>query len=105
AGTLSGDGVGLVVLRRLEDALADGDPVRAVIRGSALTNDGSAKLGFTAPSPDRQTAAITEAWSAAGLSPSAAQYLEMHGTATALGDRVELAATAAALGPDARCAI
>ncbi|MEU4222093.1 beta-ketoacyl synthase N-terminal-like domain-containing protein, partial [Actinoplanes sp. NPDC026623] len=98
AGTVAGSGVGVVVLRRLADALADGDPVRAVILGSAVTNDGSAKVGFTAPSVDRQTEAITEAWAAAGLEPAAAQYLEMHGTATALGDPVELAAAAAAVG-------
>lgn len=99
-GTLSGEGLGLVVLRRLGDAQADGDPIRAVILGSALTNDGSRKLGFTAPSPDRQTAALREAWGNAGLHPSAAQYIEMHGTATALGDQVEAAAVAAALTED-----
>ncbi len=98
AGTVPGTGVGVVVLRRLDDALADGDPVRAVIRGSAVTNDGKAKVGFTAPGVDQQTAAIVEAWSAAGLDPSAAQYLEAHGSGTELGDRVELAAAAAAFG-------
>ncbi|MGH3750425.1 MAG: beta-ketoacyl synthase N-terminal-like domain-containing protein, partial [Micromonosporaceae bacterium] len=94
-GTVPGNGVGVMVLRRLEDALADGDPVRAVIRGSAITNDGGAKVGFTAPGVDQQTAAIIEAWSAAGLDPAAAQYLEAHGTGTDLGDRIELAAAAA----------
>ncbi|QMU77305.1 hypothetical protein GXW83_17985 [Streptacidiphilus sp. PB12-B1b] len=96
AGTVPGNGVGVVVLRRLADALADGDPVRAVIRGSAVTNDGRARLGFTAPGVERQTAAIIEAWDAADLDPRTAQYLEAHGTATALGDRVELAAAAEA---------
>lgn len=96
AGTVPGSGVGVLVLRRLEDALADGDPVRAVIRGSAVTNDGSGKVGFTAPGVDQQTAAITEAWAAAGLDPSAAQYLEAHGTGTELGDRIELEAAGAA---------
>lgn len=107
AGTVGGNGVGVVVLRRLEDALADGDAVHAVIRGTAVTNDGSAKVGFTAPSVDRQTTAIVEAWAAAGLDPSAAQYLEMHGTGTELGDRVELAAAAGALGqaPERPCGI
>lgn len=106
AGTVSGNGVGVLVLKRLEDALADGDPIRAVIRGSAVTNDGSAKIGFTAPGVDRQTAAIVEAWAAAGLDPSAAQYLEMHGTGTELGDRIEIAAvTAAFAGADTRCGI
>ena len=96
AGTTPGNGVGLVVLRRLADALADGDPVRAVIRGSAVTNDGGTRVGFTAPGVDQQTAAVTEAWDAAGLDPADAQYLEAHGTATALGDRIELAAAAEA---------
>ncbi|MFI6107830.1 beta-ketoacyl synthase N-terminal-like domain-containing protein [Streptomyces sp. NPDC051310] len=100
-GTVPGSGVGVVVLRRLEDALADGDPVRAVVRGSAVTNDGSAKVGFTAPGVDGQTAAITDAWAAAGLDPAQAQYLEAHGTGTELGDRIELAAAGAAFA-DAR---
>ncbi|GHG97186.1 beta-ketoacyl synthase N-terminal-like domain-containing protein [Streptomyces lanatus] len=98
AGTVPGSGVGVLVLRRLEDALADGDPVRAVIRGTAVTNDGSGKVGFTAPGVDQQTAAITEAWAAAGLDPSAAQYLEAHGTGTELGDRIELEAASTAFG-------
>ncbi len=98
AGTVAGNGVGVVVLRRLADALADADPIRAVVLGSAVTNDGAAKLGFTAPSVQRQTAAIAEAWAAAGRTPAEAQYLEMHGTGTALGDPVELAAAAAAVG-------
>ncbi|SEC36313.1 type I polyketide synthase [Streptomyces sp. KS_5] len=96
AGTVPGSGVGVLVLRRLEDALADGDPVRAVIRGTAVTNDGAGKVGFTAPGVDQQTAAITEAWAAAGLEPSAAQYVEAHGTGTELGDRIELEAASAA---------
>ncbi|MFJ8534712.1 beta-ketoacyl synthase N-terminal-like domain-containing protein [Streptomyces sp. NPDC093591] len=96
AGTVPGSGVGVLVLRRLADALADGDPVRAVIRGSAVTNDGSGKVGFTAPGVDQQSAAITEAWAAAGLEPSAAQYVEAHGTGTELGDRIELEAASAA---------
>ncbi|MEY9994218.1 3-oxoacyl-[acyl-carrier-protein] synthase II [Streptomyces sp. V4I8] len=106
AGTVPGSGVGVLVLRRLEDALADGDPVRAVIRGTAVTNDGSGKVGFTAPGVDRQTAAITEAWAAAGLEPSAAQYVEAHGTGTELGDRIELeaASTAFAGGTEGRVA-
>ncbi|QOV35586.1 hypothetical protein IM697_36935 [Streptomyces ferrugineus] len=101
AGTVPGSGVGVLVLRRLQDALADGDPVRAVIRGTAVTNDGSGKVGFTAPGVDQQTAAITEAWSAAGLEPSAAQYVEAHGTGTELGDRIELAAASAAFASGA----
>jgi acyl transferase domain-containing protein/acyl carrier protein len=95
-GTVPGNGVGVVVLRRLADALADGDPVRAVIRGSAVTNDGAARVGFTAPGVDQQTAAIVEAWTTAGLDPADAQYLEAHGTATQLGDRIEASAASAA---------
>jgi 3-oxoacyl-[acyl-carrier-protein] synthase II len=105
AGTVPGNGAGVVVLRRLADAVADGDPIRAVILGTAVTNDGAAKLGFTAPGVDQQTAAIVEAWSAAGLAPSAAQYLETHGTATELGDRVEAAAMRAAFGDKGHCGI
>ncbi|MGW7363011.1 beta-ketoacyl synthase N-terminal-like domain-containing protein [Streptomyces sp. NPDC054841] len=105
AGTVPGHGVGVVVLRRLEDALADGDPVRAVLRGTAVTNDGAAKVGFTAPGVDQQTAAIAEAWSAAGLEPALAQYLEAHGTGTQLGDRIEIAAASAALAGSAGCRI
>ncbi|MFF1448606.1 beta-ketoacyl synthase N-terminal-like domain-containing protein [Streptomyces sp. NPDC058274] len=95
-GTVPGNGAGVVVLRRLSDALADGDRVRAVIRGTAVTNDGATKVGFTAPGVDQQTAAIVEAWAAAGLDPADAQYLETHGTATQLGDRIEMAAATAA---------
>ncbi|MEV0231422.1 beta-ketoacyl synthase N-terminal-like domain-containing protein [Nonomuraea sp. NPDC050786] len=102
AGMVGGDGVGLVVLRRLEDAQADGDQIHAVIRGTAVSNDGAARVGFTAPGVDGQTAAILEAWAAAGLDPADAQFLEAHGTGTDLGDRIEVAAAAAAFA-GARC--
>jgi acyl transferase domain-containing protein/acyl carrier protein len=105
AGTVGGNGVGLLVLRRLADALADGDPIRAVILGTAVTNDGAAKVGFTSPGVDQQTTAIREAWAVAGLDPTAAQYLEAHGTGTEVGDRIELAAANAAFGGAARCVI
>ncbi|MEV0383887.1 beta-ketoacyl synthase N-terminal-like domain-containing protein [Nonomuraea sp. NPDC050643] len=107
AGTVGGDGVGLVLLRRLEEAVSDGDPIHAVIRGTAVTNDGTARVGFTAPGVDGQTAAIVEAWAAAGLDPAAAQYLEAHGTGTDLGDRIEVAAAAAAFTREetGRCGI
>ncbi|HZB29068.1 MAG TPA: beta-ketoacyl synthase N-terminal-like domain-containing protein [Streptosporangiaceae bacterium] len=105
AGTVGGNGVGLVVLRRLADALACGDPIRAVIVGSAVTNDGAGKVGFTSPGVDQQTTAIREAWTVAGLYPAAAQYLEAHGTGTEVGDRIELAAASAAVGEVARCVI
>lgn len=97
-GTVRGNGVGVVVLRRLEDAVADGDPIHAVIRGTAAANDGADKIGFTAPSVHGQTTAMTEALAAADVAPHSVGYIEMHGTATALGDRIEVAATAAAYG-------
>ncbi|TLF49608.1 polyketide synthase, partial [Nonomuraea sp. KC401] len=105
AGTVGGNGVGLVVLKRLEDALADGDPIHAVVRGTALSNDGAGRVGFTAPGVDGQTAAIVEAWAAAGLEPADAQFLEAHGTGTDLGDRIEVAAAAAAFDGAQGCAI
>ncbi|GAA3546946.1 hypothetical protein GCM10022419_028950 [Nonomuraea rosea] len=105
AGMVGGDGVGLVVLKRLEDAVADGDPIYAVVRGTALTNDGSARVGFTAPGVDGQVAAIVEAWESAGLDPADAQFLEAHGTGTDLGDRIEVAAAAGAFAGARRCGI
>ncbi|MFC5832155.1 beta-ketoacyl synthase N-terminal-like domain-containing protein [Nonomuraea insulae] len=104
AGTVGGNGVGLVVLRRLEDAVADGDPIHAVIRGTAASNDGPGRVGFTAPGVEGQISAIVEAWAAAGLDPADAQFLEAHGTGTDLGDRIEVTAAAAAFD-GARCAI
>jgi phthiocerol/phenolphthiocerol synthesis type-I polyketide synthase E len=91
-GTVPGSGAAVVVLRRLADALADGDPIRAVVRGTAINNDGSAKAGFAAPSVDGQAGAISEALAIAGVSPAEIGYVEAHGTATPLGDPIELAA-------------
>ena len=91
-GTISGSGVGVVVLKRLADALADGDCVHAVIRGSALNNDGSVKVGYTAPSVEGQAAVIAEALAVAGVEADSVSYVEAHGTATALGDPIEVAA-------------
>ncbi|RVX41393.1 acyl transferase domain-containing protein [Nonomuraea polychroma] len=85
-------GVGVVVLRRLADALADGDPVLAVLHGSAVNNDGADKAGFTAPSLRGQTRAVAEALAVAGASPREIGLIEAHGTATALGDPIEVAA-------------
>jgi natural product biosynthesis luciferase-like monooxygenase protein len=96
AGTVFGCGAGVVVLKRLEDALADGDTVRAVLRGTAVNNDGAGKAGFTAPSVAGQAAVVAEALANAGLSPDDIGYIEAHGTATALGDPVEIAALARA---------
>ena len=91
-GTLFGGGVGVVALKRLTDALAEGDPVRAVILGSAVNNDGASKAGYTAPSVDGQAAVITEALSVAGVDADSISYLEAHGTGTALGDPIEILA-------------
>ncbi len=91
-GSIFGSGVGLVVLKRLEDALADRDTIRAVILGSAVTNDGSLKVGFTAPGVEGQAAAISEALAVAGVDPETVGYLEAHGTGTALGDPIEIQA-------------
>ncbi|MFE0593175.1 type I polyketide synthase [Micromonospora echinospora] len=98
-GTVAGDGVGVVVLKRLADALTDGDHVHAVIRGSAVNNDGSAKVGITAPSTTGQVAVIRDALAVAGFAPETVDYVEAHGTGTALGDPIELRALAEALGP------
>jgi acyl transferase domain-containing protein len=91
-GTVSGEGAGLVVLKRLSDALADGDRIHAVIKGSAVNNDGSLKVGFTAPSVDGQAEVIAEALALAGVEPDTISYVEAHGTATPLGDPIEIAA-------------
>jgi acyl transferase domain-containing protein/acyl carrier protein len=91
-GTVSGSGVGLVVLKRLADALADGDSIYAVIKGSAINNDGSLKLGYTAPSVDGQAEVIAKALAVARVNPETITYVETHGTGTPLGDPVEIAA-------------
>ncbi len=88
-GTVFGDGVGVVVLRRLADALADGDRVYAVIRGWAVNNDGAAKASFAAPSARAQSRAISEALRMAGFAPGSIGYVEAHGTGTRVGDPVE----------------
>lgn len=92
AGTVNGSGVGVVVLKRLSDALADGDTIHAVILGSAINNDGSAKVGFTAPSVEGQSEAIAEALLMAGVEPDTIGYVEAHGSGTQLGDPIEVAA-------------
>jgi acyl transferase domain-containing protein len=92
AGTYFSNGVGAVVLRRLEDALADGDEVHAVIRGWAVNNDGAAKVGYTAPSLDGQAAVIALAQAVAEVDPATIGCIEAHGTGTHLGDPIEVAA-------------
>ena len=90
-GTLFGNGVGIVVLKRLPKALAEGDHIVAVIKGSAVNNDGALKVGYTAPSVDGQAAVIAEALAVAEVAPSTVTYVETHGTATKLGDPIEIA--------------
>jgi acyl transferase domain-containing protein len=92
AGTIFGSGTGAVVLRRLVDALADGDTIHAVIKGSAINNDGSEKVGYLAPSVDGQAKVIAEALALANVEASSIQYVECHGTATPVGDPIEVAA-------------
>ncbi len=91
-GTIGGNGVGIVVLKRLEDALADGDTIHAVIRGSAINNDGALKVGYTAPSVDGQAEVIAAAQLIARVDPETITYIEAHGTGTSLGDPIEIAA-------------
>jgi len=91
-GTLFGSGVGVVVLKRLADALSDGDCIRAVIKGSAVNNDGAVKVGYTAPSVEGQAQVITEALANAGVKAETISYVEAHGTGTPLGDPVEVQA-------------
>ena len=91
-GTVFGSGSGVVVLRRLADALADGDHVWSVIKGSAVNNDGAQKAGYLAPSVDGQAQAISEAQAMAGVTSDKVDYVECHGTGTYLGDPIEIAA-------------
>ncbi len=91
-GMVPGEGVGVVVLKPLSAALRDGDTIRAVITGTGLNNNGANKVGFTAPSIDGQTEAIASAHEAAGVDPATIGYIECHGTATQLGDPVEISA-------------
>jgi len=92
AGTVPADGAGVVVLKRLEDALHDRDTIHAVIAGSAVNNDGARKAGFTAPGPSGQAAVIRSALEVADVDPATIGLIETHGTGTALGDPIEVAA-------------
>nr|MDQ2694221.1 SDR family NAD(P)-dependent oxidoreductase [Pseudomonadota bacterium] len=89
-GTIFGSGVGLVVLKRLDEALADGDRVYALIKGSAMNNDGGAKVGYMAPSGDGQAVVAAEAIAMAGVDAGTITCVEAHGTATPMGDPIEV---------------
>lgn len=91
-GAIFGSGAGIVLLKRFKDALADGDDIQALIKGSAINNDGSSKVSFTAPSPEGQAEVIAEALAVAGVDPETITYIEAHGTGTRFGDPVEIAA-------------
>ena len=108
-GTVFSDGVGVLVLRRLEDAIRDRDPIRAVIRGIGINNDGSDKISFSAPSVKGQANAIVAAQEDAGIPVESISYVEAHGTATELGDPIEILALTQAFRCDSQkdpfCAI
>ncbi len=91
-GFVSGHGAGIVVLKRLADALRDGDHIHAVIKGSGCNNDGSLKVSYTAPSVDGQVEVYSTAYDNAGVTPDTLTYVECHGTATPMGDPIEIAA-------------
>jgi acyl transferase domain-containing protein len=107
AGTIFSNGVGIVVLKRLEDAIEDGDTVYAVIRGSSINNDGARRASFTAPGVNGQSQVIADALASAEVDPETISYLEAHGTATALGDSIEIQALTKAFAASRRgyCAI
>lgn len=98
SGMASGDGVGVVVLKRLSDAVSAGDHIHAVISGSAVNNDGNRKVGFTAPSVQGQAEVIREALAAAEVDPDEIGYVEAHGTGTLVGDPIEISALTRAFG-------
>ncbi|MEU6266176.1 type I polyketide synthase [Saccharopolyspora shandongensis] len=98
AGMVAGDGVGAVVLKRLDDALAAGHRIYAVLKGSAVNNDGRRKLGFTAPSVGGQAEVIEAALAISEVAPAGIGYVEAHGTGTPIGDPIEVAALARAYG-------
>ncbi len=106
-GTVGGEGVAIVVLKRLEDAVKDGDTIHALIKGSAINNDGSNKVSYTAPSIDSQAKVIKTAIALAEVEPETITYIEAHGTGTSLGDPIEIAALTQAFNSDKQgfCAI
>jgi amino acid adenylation domain-containing protein len=106
-GTVPGSGVGVVVLKRLADALADGDPIAAVVLGSAINNDGADRVGYTAPSVEGQAAVVRAALREADVEPRTIGFVEGHGTATPIGDPIEVTALTEVYGPAERpwCAL
>ncbi|HLP58991.1 MAG TPA: polyketide synthase, partial [Candidatus Deferrimicrobium sp.] len=106
-GTVGGEGAGVVLLKRLEEAIEDGDHIYAIVKGTAIGNDGSRKIGFTAPSIDGQADVIREAFHVANVAPESITYIEAHGTATPVGDPIEIEALKMAFKTDKRgfCAI
>lgn len=109
SGTVSGDGAGVIVLKRLAEAIADRDTIHAVILGSAIGNDGSHKVGYTAPSVEGQARVLGEAYAMAGVELGSIGFIEAHGTGTPMGDPIEIAALnevfAEVAGRPASCAI
>ncbi len=97
-GTVPGSGLGVVVLKRLEDAMEDGDTIYAVIKGTAIANDGAQKVGFTAPGVEGQSQAIAEALAISDVEPDSISYIEAHGTGTELGDPIEISALSQVFG-------
>lgn len=100
SGTIFSNGMGIVVLKRLDEALEAGDHIYAVIKGSAINNDGSQKAGFTAPSVDGQAEVIREAYKRAEIDPETVGYIEAHGTGTILGDPIEVESLTKAFATD-----
>ncbi|MEW6367289.1 MAG: beta-ketoacyl synthase N-terminal-like domain-containing protein [Acidobacteriota bacterium] len=98
-GTVFGSGIGIVVLKRLDEALRDGDHIHAVIKGTAINNDGSLKVGYTAPGVDGQAKVISEALAVSGVDAARISYIEAHGTGTNLGDPIEIQALTKAFRP------
>ncbi|SHO52322.1 type I polyketide synthase [Anaerocolumna xylanovorans] len=97
-GFVPANGAGVVVLRRLEDSIEERDSIKAVIKGSAINNDGKEKAGYTAPSVEGERRALEEALAVAGVNPEEVDYIETHGTATSMGDMIEIEAIRSVYG-------